>query len=110
MCNMGEDLPRSARLTSGAASRNLPGIERGEVVIPGMDALEGIGGHTVPMADSEPMASREEIARSLMERAKELWGQERAEAIGPLIDQTAGCIWQISQDLPPSEEEPGFYF
>ena len=64
----------------------------------------------MPMSPEEPLASRAEIARSLGERAVELWGRERAGEIGPTIEQTAGQIWLISQNLPLSDEEPGFYF
>ena len=64
----------------------------------------------MPMSAEQPMSSREEIARSLRDRAIELWGSERAEEIESAIQQTAGHIWQVSQDPPPSNEEPGFYF
>ena len=56
------------------------------------------------------MRSREEIAGSLEKRAAELWGSDRARALGPVIEVTANNIWQISQDPPPPDEEPGFYF
>jgi hypothetical protein len=62
------------------------------------------------MPKSQPMTSREEILKSLEERATALWGQERAQEIRSTIEQTAGHIWQLSQDLPDLEEEPGFYF
>ena len=64
----------------------------------------------MPMSQSQPMTSREEIAASLTERAAELWGRPRAEAIGETIEQTADHIWRISQEPPSSDEEPGFYF
>ena len=64
----------------------------------------------MPMSNTEPMASREEIVSSLKQRASELWGEERALALLPVVEQTAGVIWQISQDPPPADEEPGFYF
>lgn len=62
------------------------------------------------MSKAQPMTSREEIVRSLEERAAALWGQERGQEIRTTIEQTAGHIWQLSQDLPGLEEEPGFYF
>lgn len=59
---------------------------------------------------ASPMASREEIERSLKARAVELWGRRRADRIRATLEQTATNIWRISQDPPPSDEEPGFYF
>ena len=50
-----------------------------------------------------------EITVSLKHRASELWGIERADALAPVIEETAQRIWRISQDPPPDEEEPGFY-
>lgn len=64
----------------------------------------------MPVSKAQPMASREEIVNSLKQRATELWGRERARAIDSTIEQVASNIWQISQDLPPADEEPGFYF
>lgn len=64
----------------------------------------------MPMSKAQPMASKEEIATSLQERAAGLWGRERAEALRLIIAQTAGHIWRVSQDPPPPDEEPGFYF
>ena len=62
------------------------------------------------MSENTPMDSEESIANSLNERATELWGNERARVLRPLIEQTASRIWRISQDPPPPDEEPGFYF
>ena len=61
------------------------------------------------MSKERPMGSKEEVVASLKRRATELWGPERAEAIEATIEQTAGHIWQVSQDPPPADEEPGFY-
>ena len=61
------------------------------------------------MSKEFPMGSREEVAASLGQRAKELWGPRRAEAIHSVIEQTAEHIWQVSQNLPADDEEPGFY-
>ena len=62
------------------------------------------------MSESQPMASKEELALSMKKRAIELWGAERASEIGLNIEGMAERIYQISQDLPQAEEEPGFYF
>ena len=59
---------------------------------------------------AHPMGSREEIADTLREKAEQLWGRERAAAIMSTIEKTADVVWQISQDPPPPDEEPGFYF
>ena len=64
----------------------------------------------MPMSKTQPMASRKEISGSLKKRAAELWGGDRAESLEPIIQETAGHIWLISQNLPAPEEEPGFYF
>ena len=64
----------------------------------------------MPMSKAQPITSREEIARSLKERAAQLWGIERADAIGSIIEEVAQNVWQLSQDLPDAHEEPGFYF
>ena len=64
----------------------------------------------MPMSVTMPMDSAKSIANSLHERATELWGSERARVLRPLIEQTANRIWRISQDPPPPDEEPGFYF
>ena len=62
------------------------------------------------MSKTTPMDSEESITNSLNERATKLWGSQRAEVLRPLIEQTAARIWRISQDPPPPDEEPGFYF
>ncbi len=64
----------------------------------------------MPTSSSQPMSSKEEIASSLKARAEELWGARRASELQKLLETTAENVWQISQDLPDEEEEPGFYF
>ena len=64
----------------------------------------------MPMSKSQPMTSEEDIVRSLTERAVAMWGEERVRALKATIETTAEHIWQISQDPPPSDEEPAFYF
>ena len=64
----------------------------------------------MPKPDRQDTQIQDEIAASLKVRATELWGPERAEALGPLIEQTASHILQISRDPAPPDEEPGFYF
>ncbi len=64
----------------------------------------------MPTSPSQPMSSKEEIASSLKARAEELWGTQRASELQKLLEETAEHVWQVSQDLPDEEEEPGFYF
>ena len=59
---------------------------------------------------SQPMSSKDEIAKSLKARAEELWGARRASELQRLLDQTSEHVWQIAQHPPDDEEEPGFYF
>ena len=63
----------------------------------------------MPISKNEPMASREEIFKSLENQAAALWGAERIDEHRPAIEGAAGNIWQLSQDLPDFEVEPGFY-
>ena len=56
------------------------------------------------------MGSQEEIVGSLRRRAVDLWGPERGELLGPVIEQVASNLFRLSQDAAPSDEEPGFYF
>lgn len=62
------------------------------------------------MSDIEKEKEIAEITASLERRAAELWGDERAAAILPVLEETATSIWQLSHDPSPADEEPGFYF
>ena len=64
----------------------------------------------MPTSPSRPMSSKEEIAGSLTARAEELWGTQRASELQSMLEQTAENVWQIAQDPPSDDEEPGFYF
>lgn len=64
----------------------------------------------MPVSKGQTMGSLEEIERTLKERATTLWGSERAAELGALVEATARRVWQVSQDPPPADEEPGFYF
>ena len=64
----------------------------------------------MPMSKLQPMGSLEDITRSLNQRAAELWGPERVEVLRPVIAEVASNIFRLSQDPPPPDEEPGFYF
>ena len=56
------------------------------------------------MADTQTDDEVQEIAASLNRRAVALWGEERAEAILPMIEETAQSIWRVSKDLTPVDE------
>lgn len=53
--------------------------------------------------------SPEVILRELTERARSLWGEERAAALQASLEQTARNLQEIGQNLPRYEIEPGFY-
>ena len=53
--------------------------------------------------------SKEQLIRSLQQRATELWGPKRAEALRSTIEQTATNLLRVAGDPPPADEEPGFY-
>lgn len=63
----------------------------------------------MPISKNQPMSSKEEILKSLEDKATALWGKEQVEQHRSAIDGASGHIWQLSQDLPDFEEEPGFY-
>ena len=46
------------------------------------------------------------IAESLRLKAVEKWGEERAEALAGIIEQTAGDIWRVEKHLPALDEPP----
>ncbi len=53
--------------------------------------------------------SKEQLIRSLQQRATELWGTKRAETLRSTIEQTATNLVRVADDPPPADEEPGFY-
>ena len=59
------------------------------------------------MSEAEETAISE-IESSLQRRANELWGADRAEALGPVIAETARHIWLVTKDPPPHGDEPAF--
>ena len=60
--------------------------------------------------EGAPTDPRDEIAHSLRRRAADLWGPERAALLEPVIEEVASNLLRLSQDPPPHDEEPGFYF
>ena len=61
------------------------------------------------MSDVSPDASIEEIARSLRQRAVELWGPARASELGVVIEEAAEHIRRVADDAPAVDEVPGTY-
>ena len=57
----------------------------------------------------EPMPSKEQVARELLARAAQLFGPDRAEAERVLLEETAGYMWVVTNNLPGPEEEPAFF-
>ena len=68
----------------------------------------GIAGRA-RMAGEDQGASLEDIRRELVSRAREMWGEKRATEDSATIDDTARQLWDISQNLPHFELEPGFF-
>ena len=53
--------------------------------------------------------SIEDILRELTDRATALWGEERAVAMRPELEQTARHLQEIGRGTPGRDVEPGFY-
>ena len=53
--------------------------------------------------------SPEELAQALLKRAAALWGEERASALRPYLEQTAESLWTLSKATLEAEAEPGFF-
>ena len=53
--------------------------------------------------------TREEILLELTERARDLWGEERARVMATSLESAARQLWEIGQTLPARDLEPGFY-
>lgn len=56
-----------------------------------------------------PGISQEEILLELTERARALWGEERANVIATSLESAARQLWEIGQNPPDRTVEPGFY-
>ena len=53
--------------------------------------------------------ARQDIAEALHQRATELYGPERADAIRSYLEQMAEHLWLLSTKAPSREVEPGFF-
>ena len=54
-------------------------------------------------------ATVDEIAADLKEKAAQLWGQVRASQLDEPLNEMAGYIHQVAENLPDREEEPAFF-
>ena len=61
------------------------------------------------MATIRPGAPQQEIRQELTERARALWGNDRAEALRSALENTASQLEEVGRVLPKPEVEPGFY-
>ena len=61
------------------------------------------------MVGLNPTRSREAMAQELVSRATEVWGRERVEATRKVLDEMAGYLWVVAENLPDREEEPAFF-
>tara|TARA_B110000014_G_scaffold178694_1_gene128282 strand:+ start:399 stop:587 length:189 start_codon:yes stop_codon:yes gene_type:complete len=61
------------------------------------------------MVNMKPTDSVAEIAMELRLQAARLWGEERAMELESYIQQTAFQLWELGQETPHRDLEPGFY-
>ncbi len=61
------------------------------------------------MVNMKPNDSVDDIAVELRAQAVRLWGEQRAEEIESYIQQTAFQLWEVGQETPHRDLEPGFY-
>ena len=61
------------------------------------------------MVNMKPDDSVEDIAVELRAQAARLWGEQRAGELDTSIKQTAQQLWDLGQETPHRDLEPGFY-
>ena len=49
---------------------------------------------------------REELVESFLERAREMWGEEKARLLGPALERIARAVWEVEGFEPGDDEEP----
>lgn len=55
--------------------------------------------------------TQERLMQVLYQQAVLLFGRERAESLKPQLEERAGYLWLLFQNLPQPEDEPdGFFF
>jgi len=61
------------------------------------------------MVNMRPNDSVDEIAQELRAQAVRLWGERRAVELEESLRQTARQLWELGQETPHRDLEPGFY-
>jgi hypothetical protein len=61
------------------------------------------------MAENTPDVSIESVLRQLTEQARVRWGAEYVEKNQDSLQQAAEQLTKVSNNLPDTETEPGFY-
>ncbi len=61
------------------------------------------------MVNMRPNDSVDDIARDLRAQAVRLWGEQRALKLEESLQQTARQLWELGQETPHRDLEPGFY-
>ncbi len=61
------------------------------------------------MVNMRPTDSVDEITRELRAQAVRLWGEQRAGELEESLQQTALQLWELGQETPHRDLEPGFY-
>lgn len=61
------------------------------------------------MVNMKPSDSMEETALELRAQAVRLWGGQRAGELETSLQETARQLWELGQETPHRDLEPGFY-
>ena len=61
------------------------------------------------MVNTKPGDSVDEIAKELRAQAERLWGEKRAGELEASLKETAQQLWELGQETPHRDLEPGFY-
>ena len=61
------------------------------------------------MANEVPRISTGDATGQLNERARELWGDRRAEELRQPLEDTARILAELRRNFPDKNVEPGFY-
>ena len=61
------------------------------------------------MTTRNPEQSHEQFLQGLLEQARRLWGERRAEELQASLESTATQLRHLAEHLPDQDVEPGFY-
>ena len=53
--------------------------------------------------------THEELLRDITERAKALWGEDKAAEMADALERTATEMEEIDRAIPKRDMEPGYY-